>query len=43
MKKSLIYIMFAFLAGTVSLSSCTDYLEKDAESVLQEEDAFRDL
>lgn len=43
MKKSLIYIMFAFLAGTVSLSSCTDYLEKDAESVLQEEDAFKNF
>lgn len=43
MKKSFIYILCALLAGTFSMTSCTDYLEKDAESVLQKEDAFKNF
>ncbi len=43
MKKSLIYTLCALLAGTISMTSCTDYLEKDAESVLQKEDAFKNF
>ena len=43
MKKSLIYTFCALLAGTISMTSCTDYLEKDAESVLQKEDAFKNF
>lgn len=43
MKKSLIYMLCALLAGTFSMTSCTDYLEKDAESVLQKEDAFKNF
>ena len=44
MKKSfIIYIMCAFLTSTVALTSCTDYLEVDAESVLEKEDAFKNF
>lgn len=44
MKKiSIIYILCAFLAGTVSMTSCTDYFERDSESVLQKEDAFKNF
>ena len=43
MKKSFIYILCALLGGTFSMTSCTDYLEKDAESVLQKEDAFKNF
>ena len=43
MKKSIIYILFALTAGTISLTSCTDYLEKDVETVLQGDDAFKNF
>ena len=36
-------MLCALLAGTFSMTSCTDYLEKDAESVLQKEDAFKNF
>ena len=42
-KLSFIYILCAFLAGTVSMTSCTDYFESDSESVLQKEDAFKNF
>lgn len=42
-KLSIIYILCAFLAGTVSMTSCTDYFERDSESVLQKEDAFKNF
>lgn len=44
MKKSLfIYVFCALLAGTMGLTSCTDYFERDSESVLQKEDAFKNF
>lgn len=43
MKKSFIYILCALMAGMVSMTSCTDYLERDAESVLEKEDAFKNF
>lgn len=43
MKKTFKYILFAFLASTAGLTSCTDYLEKDPESVLAKEDAFKNF
>ena len=44
MKKSLfIYVFCALLAGTMVLTSCTEYFERDSESVLQKEDAFKNF
>lgn len=45
MKKSFKYLVLlcAFIAGMTSVISCTDYLERDAESVLQREDAFKNF
>ncbi|MBQ7419531.1 MAG: RagB/SusD family nutrient uptake outer membrane protein [Prevotella sp.] len=44
MKKSFKYILFALLTATAfGTTSCTDYLEADAESVLQKEDAFKNF
>ena len=44
MKKSLItYTFCALLAGGMGLTSCTDYFERDSESVLQKEDAFKNF
>lgn len=44
MKKSLfIYVFCALLAGTMGLTSCTEYFERDSESVLQKEDAFKNF
>lgn len=36
-------ILFASLACTMSLTSCTDYLEQDEEAVLSKEDAFKNF
>ena len=44
MKKSLfIYVFCALLASTMVLTSCTEYFERDSESVLQKEDAFKNF
>ena len=44
MKKSLItYTFCALLAGGMGLTSCTYYFERDSESVLQKEDAFKNF
>ena len=34
---------FCAILGAMSLSSCTDYFERDSESVLQKEDAFKNF
>ena len=43
MKTSFKYILCALLAGTFGMTSCTDYLERDSESVLAKEDAFKNF
>ena len=43
MKNRIYHILFAlFLAGFASVS-CTDYLERDSDSVLTKEDAFKNF
>lgn len=41
--KKIIKYTFCAILGAMSLSSCTDYFERDSESVLQKEDAFQNF
>ena len=43
MKNKIINILFACFAAGFTFTSCTDYLERDSESVLSEEDAFKNF
>ena len=39
--KSLLYSSLLLMAGVASLTSCTDWLEKDPESIVAEDEAFK--
>lgn len=43
MKNKIIYILFALFFVGSTFTSCTDYLDRDSESVLSEADAFKDF
>ena len=43
MKNKIFYILFALLSVSFAFTSCTDYLERDSDSVLSEEDAFKNF
>lgn len=43
MKNKIIYILFAFFTAGFTFTSCTDYLDRDSDSVLSEEDAFKNF
>lgn len=44
MKKSVFkYVLCALLTGSMGLTSCTDYFERDSDSVLQADDAFKNF
>lgn len=43
MKNKIIYILSMFFIVCFTLTSCTDYLDRDSDSVLSEEDAFKNF
>ena len=43
MKNKIIYILFAFFSAGLMFTSCTDYLDRDSDSVLSREDAFKNF
>ena len=43
MKKTFIYVLGALFCMTLGLSSCTDYLDRDEQTVLSKEDAFKNF
>lgn len=43
MKNKIIYILLAFFSAGFTFTSCTDYLDRDSDSVLSEEDAFKNF
>lgn len=43
MKNKIIYILFVFFTTGFTFTSCTDYLDRDSDSVLSEEDAFKNF
>lgn len=43
MKNKIIYILFVFFTAGFTFISCTDYLDRDSDSVLSEEDAFKNF
>lgn len=43
MKNKIIYILFAFFSVGLMFTSCTDYLDRDSDSVLSREDAFKNF
>lgn len=43
MKNKIIYILSMFFIVCFTLTSCTDYLDRDSNSVLSEEDAFKNF
>lgn len=43
MKNNIIYILFVFFSAGLMFTSCTDYLDRDSDSVLSEEDAFKNF
>lgn len=43
MKNKIIYILFAFFSAGLMFTSCTDYLDRDSDSVLFREDAFKNF
>ncbi len=43
MKIKIIYILTVFFFSGLTFTSCTDYLERDSDSVLSEEDAFKNF
>lgn len=43
MKHNIIYILFALFAAGFTFTSCTDYLDRDSDSVLSAEDAFKNF
>lgn len=43
MKNKIIYILTVFFLSGFTFTSCTDYLDRDSDSVLSEEDAFKNF
>ena len=43
MKNKIFYILFALFSAGFAFTSCTDYLERDSDSVLSKEDAFKNF
>lgn len=43
MKNKIIHILFVFFAAGFTFTSCTDYLDRDSDSVLSAEDAFKNF
>ncbi len=43
MKNKIIYILTVFFFSGFTFTSCTDYLDRDSDSVLSEEDAFKNF
>ena len=43
MKNKIIYILYAFFSAGLMFTSCTDYLDRDSDSVLSREDAFKNF
>jgi hypothetical protein len=43
MKNKIIYILTVFFLSGFTFTSCTDYLVRDSDSVLSEEDAFKNF
>lgn len=43
MKNKIIYILFTFFSVGLMFTSCTDYLDRDSDSVLSREDAFKNF
>lgn len=43
MKNKIIYMLFAFFSAGLMFTSCTDYLDRDSDSVLSREDAFKNF
>lgn len=43
MKNKIIHILFVFFSAGFMFTSCTDYLDRDSDSVLSEEDAFKNF
>ncbi|WP_373150360.1 RagB/SusD family nutrient uptake outer membrane protein [Bacteroides eggerthii] len=43
MKNKIIYILSMFFIVCFTLTSCTDYLDRDSDSVLSEEDVFKNF
>ena len=43
MKIKIIYILTVFFLSGFTFTSCTDYLDRDSDSVLSEEDAFKNF
>ena len=43
MKNKIIYILFAFFSAGLMFTSCTDYLDRDSDSVLSREDAVKNF
>ncbi len=41
--KSILYGFMLFFAGTVSFTSCTEWLEKDPEAIIPEDEAFKNF
>ena len=43
MKKTFIYVLGALFCMTLGLSSCTDYLDRDEQTLLSKEDVFKNF